>query len=72
MIQRDFVWEPLQIIGLWDTLIQGLPIGALLGSFRLAPFAAQAARKPMCASGSLWGHFDFGDCAGSGSDSSRR
>ncbi len=30
MIQRGFVWKPLQIIELWDTLLQGLPIGALL------------------------------------------
>ncbi|MGV8864551.1 MAG: GmrSD restriction endonuclease domain-containing protein [Pseudomonas sp.] len=30
MIQRGFVWKPLQIIQLWDTLFQGLPFGALL------------------------------------------
>ena len=30
MIQRGFVWKPLQIIELWDTLFRGLPIGALL------------------------------------------
>ena len=32
MIQRGFVWKPAQIIELWDTLLQGLPIGALLVS----------------------------------------
>lgn len=30
MIQRGFVWKPTQILELWDTLLQGLPIGALL------------------------------------------
>lgn len=32
MIQRGFVWKPAQIIELWDSLLQGLPIGALLVS----------------------------------------
>lgn len=32
MIQRGFVWKPAQIFELWDTLLQGLPIGALLVS----------------------------------------
>ncbi|KFE52448.1 hypothetical protein IV02_08425 [Pseudomonas syringae] len=32
MIQRGFVWKPAQILELWDTLFQGLPIGALLVS----------------------------------------
>lgn len=30
MIQRGFVWKPAQILELWDTLLRGLPIGALL------------------------------------------
>lgn len=32
LIQRGFVWKPSQILELWDTLLQGLPIGALLVS----------------------------------------
>ncbi|MBP6599782.1 MAG: DUF262 domain-containing protein [Giesbergeria sp.] len=32
LIQRGFVWKPNQIIELWDTLLQDMPIGALLVS----------------------------------------
>ncbi len=38
MIQRGFVWKPNQIIELWDTLLQDMPIGALLVS-EMAPDA---------------------------------
>lgn len=38
MIQRGFVWKPHQIIELWDTLLQDMPIGALLIS-EMAPDA---------------------------------
>ena len=30
MIQRGFVWKPHQIIDLWDSLLQGMPIGSLM------------------------------------------
>ncbi|MDD2713224.1 MAG: DUF262 domain-containing protein, partial [Simplicispira sp.] len=30
LIQRGFVWKPHQIVELWDTLLQDMPIGALL------------------------------------------
>lgn len=30
MIQRGFVWKPDQIIHLWDSLLQGMPIGTLM------------------------------------------
>ena len=30
MIQRGFVWKPNQIIDLWDSLLQGMPIGTLM------------------------------------------
>ena len=30
MIQRGFIWKPNQIIDLWDSLLQGMPIGALM------------------------------------------
>ncbi|WP_215851523.1 DUF262 domain-containing protein, partial [Acidithiobacillus caldus] len=30
MIQRGFVWKPNQIIELWDSLLQGMPIGTLM------------------------------------------
>ena len=36
LIQRGFVWKPHQIIELWDTLLQDMPIGALLVS-EMAP-----------------------------------
>lgn len=32
MIQRGSVWEPRQIIDLWDSLLQGMPIGCMLAS----------------------------------------
>ncbi|HNE72095.1 MAG TPA: DUF262 domain-containing protein, partial [Giesbergeria sp.] len=32
MIQRGFVWKPKQIIDLWDSLLSGMPIGALMVS----------------------------------------
>ena len=32
MIQRGFVWKPRQIIELWDSLLQGMPIGTLMVS----------------------------------------
>lgn len=32
MIQRGFVWKPQQIIDLWDSLLSGMPIGALMVS----------------------------------------
>ncbi|MDD3610415.1 MAG: DUF262 domain-containing protein [Halothiobacillaceae bacterium] len=32
MIQRGFVWKPAQIIELWDSLLQGMPIGTLMAS----------------------------------------
>lgn len=32
MIQRGFVWKPNQIIELWDSLFQGMPIGTLMVS----------------------------------------
>lgn len=32
MIQRGFVWKPEQIIELWDSLLQGMPIGTLMVS----------------------------------------
>ncbi len=32
MIQRGFVWKPAQIIDLWDSLLQGMPIGTLMVS----------------------------------------
>lgn len=32
MIQRGFVWKPAQIIELWDSLLQGMPIGTLMVS----------------------------------------
>ena len=32
MIQRGFVWKNAQILELWDTLLRGLPVGALLVS----------------------------------------
>lgn len=38
LIQRGFVWKPNQIIALWDTLLQDMPIGALLVS-EMAPGA---------------------------------
>lgn len=28
-IQRGFVWKPLQIVQLWDSLLRGMPIGSL-------------------------------------------
>lgn len=31
-IQRGFVWKPHQIIDLWDSLLMGMPIGALMVS----------------------------------------
>ena len=30
MIQRGFIWKPAQIIDLWDSLLQGMPIGTLM------------------------------------------
>lgn len=61
MIQRGFVWKPAQIIELWDTLLQGLPIGALLVSelgkgVRNIPLTAQAAT--VAASGGSLGLVD--------------
>ena len=32
MIQRNLVWQPHQLIELWDSLLQGMPIGSLLVS----------------------------------------
>lgn len=32
MIQRGSVWRPHQIIDLWDSLLQGMPIGCLMAS----------------------------------------
>ncbi len=32
MIQRGSVWKPHQILDLWDTLLQGMPPGALMAS----------------------------------------
>jgi hypothetical protein len=32
MIQRGSVWKPYQIIDLWDSLLQGMPIGCMLVS----------------------------------------
>lgn len=32
MIQRGSVWKPHQIIDLWDSLLQGMPIGCLMAS----------------------------------------
>ena len=32
MIQRGSVWKPNQIIELWDSLMQGMPIGSLMAS----------------------------------------
>lgn len=31
-IQRSFVWKPLQIAQLWDSLLRGMPIGSLMVS----------------------------------------
>ena len=31
-IQRGFVWKPLQIAQLWDSLLRGMPIGSLMVS----------------------------------------
>lgn len=30
MIQRGSVWKPHQILDLWDTLLQGMPLGAMM------------------------------------------
>ena len=30
MIQRGSVWEPHKILDLWDTLLQGMPLGAMM------------------------------------------
>lgn len=30
MIQRGSVWKPSQIIGLWDSLLRGMPVGSLM------------------------------------------
>lgn len=35
-IQRGFVWKPLQIAQLWDSLLRGMPIGSLMVSKLLA------------------------------------
>ena len=32
MIQRNFVWKPQQIIELWDSLLQGMPIGSMMAT----------------------------------------
>ena len=32
MIQRNFVWKPQQIIDLWDSLLQGMPIGSMMAT----------------------------------------
>lgn len=32
MIQRGSVWKPHQILDLWDTLLQGMPLGAFMAS----------------------------------------
>ena len=32
MIQRGSVWQPHQIIDLWDSLLQGMPIGSMMVS----------------------------------------
>ena len=32
MIQRGSVWKPHQFLDLWDTLLQGMPPGALMAS----------------------------------------
>lgn len=37
MIQRGFVWKPQQIIDLWDSLLSGMPIGALMVSEMTGP-----------------------------------
>lgn len=37
MIQRGFVWKPRQIIDLWDSLLSGMPIGALMVSELTGP-----------------------------------
>lgn len=37
MIQRGFVWKPRQIIDLWDSLLAGMPIGALMVSEHCGP-----------------------------------
>ena len=29
-LQRGFVWEPVKIINLWDSILRGFPIGSLL------------------------------------------
>ena len=37
MIQRGFVWKPQQVIDLWDSLLSGMPIGALMVSELAGP-----------------------------------
>jgi uncharacterized protein with ParB-like and HNH nuclease domain len=32
MIQRGSVWRPHQVIELWDSLLQGMPIGSMMVS----------------------------------------
>ena len=32
MIQRGSVWRPHQVIDLWDSLLQGMPIGSMMVS----------------------------------------
>ncbi|MBN2900021.1 MAG: DUF262 domain-containing protein, partial [Clostridia bacterium] len=32
MIQRGSVWAPHKILDLWDTLLRGMPIGAMMAS----------------------------------------
>ncbi|MDA8383153.1 MAG: DUF262 domain-containing protein [Betaproteobacteria bacterium] len=32
MIQRGSVWKPHQVLDLWDTLLQGMPVGAFMTS----------------------------------------
>ncbi len=29
-LQRGFVWEPVKVINLWDSILRGFPVGALL------------------------------------------
>jgi len=48
-IQRGFVWKPKQIQELWDSLIRGMPIGAVL----VEKFTSEKSRLLMDSSGEL-------------------
>lgn len=44
MIQRGFVWKPSQVIDLWDSLFQGMPIGTLM----IVELPEHAPSVPLC------------------------